>query len=327
MKTNAIIRVVIWCLVIVVLVCLLLSGLGFTRYAFSNYAVKNESSLVVVEETMAAAGVLESEAKITLSPDQVTDLEIEWAAGSILIQPADVAEIQITESDVANEKDALRWKVSGGKLTILFSEDDVIHFGISSTLSKDLRILVPLGWQCDSLEIDAASATLEVNNLTIREVEIDTASGACRFDSCIVDQLDLDTASGDVEFVGDLNILDCDAASANIRAVLGNVPNRMDLDTMSGDLDLTLPEDAGFTVVMDGLGSSFSSDFETTTQNGHHVHGSGACRINVDAMSGSVIIRKAPAAIQHAHTDECTSNPSSCPDNMEETHHDEEERH
>lgn len=297
MKTNAIIRIIIWSIVIVVLLGILGSVMFGVR-TFNNLAVINrsgESAVIVDEETPMK--VMDPGESIGVGAEHIRDLDIEWAAGNIVIQPADVETIEISESDVSDTKYAMLWKVSGQKLTIRFCEDSIMdfHFGITinDNLSKDLTILVPRSWECGTLEIDAASASVEVNDLTIREVEFDGASGVCKFNNCVVDKVDLDTASGDVTFTGSLNILDCDAASASVSAVLNNVPTRMDMDSMSGDLDITLPADAGFTVSMDGLSTDFSSDFETTIQNGNYVSGNGSCRITVDAMSGDVILRKA----------------------------------
>lgn len=404
MKSNAIARIIIWSIVIVLLAGLLLTTLfGFGRN-HRSYTVVEESPLeleavpvtqpavsipvataTVTDETnirsapttdSAAVGVLQvgttveigrkelimgEEWGYILSPesgwilmayvqeagststevlnpgeaigigsDHVQEIEIEWAAGNIVIRPADVATIEITESGVSDPKYAMRWRVSGNKLSIDYCEEDLMEFGfgitINDNLQKDLTILVPRSHELASLEVDAASATLEVSNLMIREVEFDGASGACTFENCVVDQLDLDTASGDVTFSGTLQVLDCDAASANVYAVLDNVPSRVEMDSMSGNLDLTLPDNAGFTVNMDGMSSDFVSDFGFTTRNGSHVCGDGACRINVDAMSGDVYIRKAlaaatiPETTAHHHTEECTTNPESCPDHSE-THH------
>ena len=151
---------------------------------------------------------------------------------------------------------------------------------------------VPIDWHCDSLEIDAAAASLEVTGLNAEEVEFDGASGRCVFDNCSVEKLDLDTASGDVHFSGSLNQLDCDSASANILLELDNVPRSIDLDTASGDLEVILPADAGFTVTLDAMSSEFQSDFDTVSRNGSYVAGNGRCRIDVDAMSGDVTVRK-----------------------------------
>lgn len=246
-----------------------------------------------IQETMVSGN--EPGEKTSFAASAVSELEIDWVAGEILIQPGNSDQITVREDNVSDEKYAMKLQHKGHKLKISFCEESVnnfIGFGSNAELSKDLTITVPRDWICESLDIECASATVEVNDLTIREVDFDGASGTCEFENCTVEEIDIDTASGDVRFIGSLDILDCDAASASVYAVLSNTPSRVDVDTMSGDLDITLPEDTGFTVTMDGVSSDFSSDFETTMKNGNQVHGDGRCRINVDAMSGDVILRK-----------------------------------
>jgi len=233
---------------------------------------------------------------VTLDAASIRGMEIEWAAGSIIIRPTDIQQIYIHEDTTAKNYEQMVWKVREGKVSIQFAENMKISLGAGlnwGDFSKDLIIEVPADWKCDSLEVDAAIASLEVSDLTIWEMEFDGGSGTCVFDNCTVEKLDVNTASGDVRFAGSLQQLDCDAASANIRLELNNVPRSLDLDTASGDLDVTLPEDAGFTVTMDALSSDFTSDFETTSRNGSFIAGNGRCRIDVDAMSGDVTIRKA----------------------------------
>lgn len=232
---------------------------------------------------------------VSLDAANIRHMEIEWTAGNILIQAEDIPQIYIREETTAAEYEPMVWNVRDGKVSIQYSKNTDHAFGMGLHFgehSKDLIIQVPLDWQCDSLEIDAASASLKAKDLTIREMEFDGASGICVFENCIVDKLDVDTASGDVQFQGALNQMDCDSASANIVLELSNVPKRLDLDTASGDLNVVLPPDAGFTVKMDTMSGDFSSDFETTLRNDSHIAGNGRCIIDVDAMSGSVNIRK-----------------------------------
>ena len=234
---------------------------------------------------------------VALDAASIREMEIEWAAGSIKIQPMEITEIRIAEEGKDREKNPMVWNVREGKLSIQYSKNTDHAFGMGLVLgkeeSKNLIIEVPFGWQCDSLEIDAASASLEVRELTIREMEFDGASGTCIFDNCTVEKLDLDTASGDVRFTGSLQQLDCDSASADILLELTNVPRSIELDTASGDLEVTLPADAGFAVTLDALSSDFRSDFDTIRRNNSYVAGNGRCRIDVDAMSGDVTVRKA----------------------------------
>lgn len=286
MKRNAIVRIVLFSVTILVLLSILVAGLSLRAYRVHRIT----SSGAV--DTMAPISS-ETGSTVTVSPSGLREIEIDWAAGSVRIQPADVTDIEISETKVSDDKYAMRCKQSGSKLTIEYCEESLMYgIHINDSLEKDLTVLVPRDFALDALEVDAASAVLEVRDLTIREVDLDTASGECLFENCALEKLDLDTASGDLRITGTLNQLDCDAASASVYAVLENVPTRIKMNSMSGDLDLTLPKDAGFTAEIDGMSSDFSSDFATTIQNGRHVCGDGSCQIQMDAMSGNVIIRK-----------------------------------
>jgi len=243
--------------------------------------------------------------------DGLQKIEIEWVAGSITIESADVDRVTVKETMASDPTYTMVCRTTGDKLTVKFCEEKLLDrgfgIGFSKDFSKNLIIQVPKDFQLNSLEVDAAFAAMTVKNLVIREVEFDGASGTCDFENCAVDQLDLDTASGDVSFSGTLRTLDCDAASASVRAVLDNVPSRIDMDSMSGDLDLTLPDYAGFTLSMDAMSSDFVSDFETSARNNSYICGDGSCRISMDAMSGDVYIRKAQsAAAVPDHTEEPT---------------------
>lgn len=297
MKRNAFIRIIIWSLVIVVLSTVMASVItGWNLRDFRHRSETPAATHVPVPlETMEPQYIPTADGKNTFSASEITELEIEWIAGEILIQPGETDQISIREDGVTDPKYTMYLQQRGDKLKILFCEETVDKawgINIQGSISKDLTILVPPDWFCQSLDIVCASATVEINDLTIREVDFDGASGTCEFENCTVDEIDIDTASGDIRFIGQLNMLDCDAASASVYAALSNVPSRLDMDSMSGDLEIILPSDAGFTLSMDGLSTDFTSDFETSVKNGNYVCGDGDCRINLDALNGDVTIRK-----------------------------------
>ena len=369
MKSNAIIRIVIWSVVILVLLAVLIAGLGSnlftlfhgstdTVYHSTNVAasespsgqsdtpiaersvsVVSQASVYTMPNTQSASvgalnvgdnvvidrseevggdswihitspvdgwvnaeclklnGVNQAGSVGSADPAAIREIKIEWISGSVTIEPGDVQEITFLESGNGTDKYEMVWKQSGDELVIQYSKDSGIagfglHFGDGS---KDLTVTVPRGWVCDSLELDTASTDLTVRDMIIREMEIDSASGTAKFENCTVSSLDVDTASGDVTFSGSLNELDFEAASASFTGVLENVPDQVKMDSMSGDLTLTLPEGAGFTVSLDAMSSDFSSDFPTVKKNKSYVCGDGHCKIDVDAMSGDVSILKQSA--------------------------------
>lgn len=288
MKTNAIIRIVLFSLAILILLGILLAGM-----AFSLFMVDTKSGTTASLPPIASDGYSTTS---TVSAAGISNLEIDWAAGSITILTDDIEEIHIEELD--NSRIKYKYEMvcaqKGDTLKIDYCDDSINWNGISfgADISKHLIITVPTDWICSNLEIDVASATVTVEDVTINEVDFNGASGTCVFTNCTVSVLDVETASGDIEFTGQLDVLECDSASANCTLFLYNTPNLIEMDGASGDLDVTLPDDCGFTCKMDGLSNHFQSDFPTTTSNGSYVYGDGSCRINVSGISGNVTIRK-----------------------------------
>ena len=301
MKTNAIIRIVLFSLIILVLVSILVGGIALREYGFSRaFRLHQGAEDISAISTESAEHHTEDNTHNSHSSAQpvsgkIQDISIDWASGTITIRPGDTDEILYEETGNFDSAYAMVAKVSGSKLTIQYCKDSSIlkgGFSFGGSLHKDLTITVPRNWVCRELEIDVASADLDIRELTIQEFDFDSASGKCALTDCAVGELSLDTASGDVTVSGTLDTLDCDSASAKLQLELKNTPRSIDVDTASGSLTMTLPSDCGFTVSLDALSGRFSSDFATTTQNGHHIYGDGSCKINVNSMSGNVTIRK-----------------------------------
>ena len=288
MKRNAIARIILWAVTLVVLIGLLCAAMLWFQ-PLGRYEVPNHSAS---EVTPTPEKLTDSAGSRTASefPRDIQEIEIDWLSGNIRLLPANVDRIQVSETPVADAKYAIVCKQEGQTLKVEYCQHTALR-NLNGALSKDLTIVVPNDWEGRALKVDAASAKLFVQDLTIREVEIDNASGAIQFNNCTVEELDIDTASGDIRFTGSLNKLDCDSASASVYAELDNVPTEIDMDTASGAVELILPRDAGFSLKSDSLSGSFDSDFPFTVKNGRYVSGNGACKIDMSSMSGGVTIR------------------------------------
>ena len=283
MKRNAIIRIIAWTVSLVILVGLLIAGMNWFR-PFGRTSMETLSS----SAPMVNANRLELPSNAS---DAVREIEIDWLSGNIRLEQANVDSIEVRETPVDDARYAMVCKQEGQTLKIEYCQSNTFGSWKNLKLSKDLTILVPMDWSGRAVKVDAASAKLSVQDLTIAEVEIDTASGSSQFDNCTINSLDIDTASGDVYFEGSLNKLDCDSASAGVQAVLDNVPYEIDIDTASGGLELFLPEDAGFSVKMDTMSGKFDSTLTYAEKSGRFVRGNGACSIDMSSMSGGVTIR------------------------------------
>ncbi len=287
-KHNALIRMILYSITTLILLALFIGGITGKLWNENHFSIAGLD--VHLGGSMDTSGTVSTSG--TVEAAEIKVIHVQWAAGTITIEPADVEEIQFREEGSFHEENSMLWKQTGKTLNIQHAKPKVF-LGISYPgPAKDLTILVPRNWTGGNLRIEAASADVELKNLTLNEVEFDGASGTLNLDSCDLHSLDVDTASGNVHFLGTLQELDCDAASANITAVLHNVPKSIDLDTVSGDLDLTLPKNSGFRLTLDTLNGDFFSDFPTTSKGKTYICGDGKCEIEVDGMSGDVRIRE-----------------------------------
>ena len=278
MKRNAITRIIIFSIVIVLLLGVLLTGLGLGMF--------------MIDFDITDSGYTTAQAPTVLfSPEEVKNIQIEWASGRINIQTGDVDAINITENGSYSDQQAMTYKQSGDTVYIRYQKDS-IKIGFFSATSKDLTVTVPKDWICGELAMDVASAEVTINAVTAQRVDVDTASGDYQFISCDIGDLDIDTASGSIKYGGTLNSLDCDAASGRFVGIFSNTPKSIQMDSASGDLDITLPENAGFRVNMEALSGHFDSDFPTNVVNGSYVCNNGDCEIDFDGLSGSICIRK-----------------------------------
>lgn len=278
MKRNAIFRIILFSFLAVVLVGVLISGIALKKYQMPGIVVRKSFDAPEVSGNKFNAG-------------EIDRLKIEWAAGSIVLVPVEGNKISITEELLGGDE-SMVLKKDGSTLYVQYSEGAVgISFG-SGSLKKNLYITVPRDWECKELEIDAASATVQVENLTIEEVESSTASGTHTFTNCQVGTMKMETVSGDLNFTGTLEKLDFNGVSAQADVVVTNFPKSIDVETISGDLNITLPKECGFTVDKDTVSGRFSSELPTTEQNGKIVYADGHCEIEVEGVSASVHIRK-----------------------------------
>lgn len=311
MKTNAIVRIVLYSLAIILLLGILGVALGVHLFMFRSSGERNSEVTHTPERIESDRDADSSQNSlfadndvVTAKPDEIREIEIDWVCGNITIATsAETDVITVSEPNSQKESERMVCTQKGGTLSIQYSKEAIRFpsFGVNISAEKDLVILVPEGWECRSVEIQSASADILIQNMVIAELDFEGASGNCKIENSDIGSFDVDAASGNIDFCGSLNTLDFDGASSDCTLVLTNCPKSLELDGMSGELDLTLPEDCGFTAELNGLGTNFSSEFETTTRNHSHIHGDGACRISVESMSGSISIHKGTGSCHDHH--------------------------
>lgn len=284
MKRNAIIRVIGWSVTLVVLLSLLVGSLVyFLPFPKQTAAEK-------VDATEFPAKLSTDSLNYGTSAGDIREIEIDWVSGEIQIIPTEIDHIKVSEVAAHANTEAMLCRKDGDTLKVSFCKDEFVSLKVLGT--KNLTIQVPKDWACRKLEIDAASPKISVQGLTADEVDLDTAGGESRFDSCTLGELDADTASGNLYLTGTLENLEYDSASGSVEAELDNVPSEITMDTASGSLSLKLPTHAGFALALDSLSGKLHSDFPTTLDGGRYLCGDGACKIEMNSLSGGVTVNQ-----------------------------------
>lgn len=278
MKTNAIIRIVIYSVLLLLIVGILVGVLLIRQFSFDG----GKGSSVVTGQTVTVPG------------STVKKLNVEWVSGSVTIQYGDTQDIAFSESSRSKKAKEMVWKQSGDTLTIQYSRSstNIKIAGINNTIRKDLVITVPRDWDCHELEIESVSSDLYVSDLSCGKLTVENVSGVCDLQNFHTDKITLETVSGNATISGSFKVLNIEAVSANCEAYCLGVPEKIEMDGVSGDLELYLPEEIGFTYFADSLHDNFYSNFITTLQGDRHIYGDGACMINVNCISGNVSINK-----------------------------------
>ncbi len=275
MRRNAIARIIIFSILILVLLWALLAGLGFSLFT----ANVTSDSYTMTEDA------------VVYDPSTVTKLEIQWVAGDVHVKTGNTDQIHIYE-EYHGSTEAMRVNHSGSTLKIQFQKA-TWGIGAFHTSEKDLTVIIPEDWHCQRLDIETVSGHVIVENLIVQTLDVESISAKCTLSGCYADRASLSTVSGNVSYQGSLNTFKCDSVSARCDLTLTAKASQIDVESVSGSIYLHVAEDFGFTLDLDTASGSFHSQYDTAQQNGRHVYGDGACQIDASTISGSVHIKEA----------------------------------
>lgn len=246
----------------------------------------------------------------------IHELKIDWIDGSVTVTTDPEAEaLTIREQDrdggTPDQEDALRWIVSGGKLTIRAYRPMRTVSG--SAMHKELEVRIPAAWfeELDKVDIDTVSGDIDARlSGTVGSIDIDTVSGSsfveAHCNKLSVDStsgsvtmqgecnsLSVDTVSGKTFFTGTAEDIELDSTSGNMTITLLQAAHELEMDTVSGQLVLTLPEDvAGFTAELDSVSGDIEiQNFAVTSQKHTRIYGDGSMKIEMDSTSGDLTIK------------------------------------
>lgn len=266
--------------------------LGFLILAIASFGTCSFSPWGFRGSTLSQIGNAEVHASA------VKEIEIDWAAGSVDIKThTDGDNIILTESGTGAiaKAQSMRWQLVGNTLRI-----DYGTWGWGSCMAyrgtKHLEVSIPrsLAQDLRSLDIDGASGNYSIDGIGCKSLKVSLASGSLNARDMTIGDLRLETASGGASVEGEISDgVKIDTASGNIDVVCRKVcPRSVDADMASGTVTVSIPENKGFTAVIDKVSGSFRSDFPTQQDGNAYVYKNGEAAIKVNIVSGQFILKK-----------------------------------
>lgn len=144
-----------------------------------------------------------------------------------------------------------------------------------------------------TLSAGTASGDITVTAGEIAQMEGDTASGSIHITADTLGSVEIDTASGDVEITAQaVDEVEMDAASGGLTLTTDQAPREVQVDTVSGQIILHLPEDASFTAEVDTISGKWHCALPATVDGERYTCGSGMGRYSFSTASGDVTIQK-----------------------------------
>lgn len=275
MKKNAAIRIVVYSLIILVLTAVLAAGILLPRWWNRLGAHTGLSGAASGGAAVEQAGVRE--------------LEIQWTAGSVTIQPEDIDRIEFAET--GDDEHPMVWKLVQDRLVIRDYEGS--NWTGWQDMDKDLVIRVPRQWQPEEVDIQTASAQVTIQDLTAGSLELNGVSGTTWLTGCQARELSVEGVSGKTELQGKFGSVDVVTVSGECTVTLDEMSREVELESVSGGMTLVIPEGSGFTARWDSVSGDLHSDLEIRSSGGQYIRGDGSAKIDAESVSADLTIRPA----------------------------------
>lgn len=152
------------------------------------------------------------------------------------------------------------------------------------------------GADFQELLFKSASGDLDAGDLRGGSVQAETSSGDVQLSGSFA-SVRANTASGDVSLEGEAQELQFGSVSGDVELDLRQIPRQLTMSSKSGDCELTMPGNEGFTLQFSTVSGELDSDFPLVgpigTRSGEAIYLDGGGRtFRVSSISGDITLRQ-----------------------------------
>ena len=280
-------KTVIW-LVVIAVVSLTIAAIAF--FSTENYMVSFRDRKNFEGNSIDEVN--------TFGIYQLKEIYIHSVSSDVSVFSTDEEEIKIhfygrtaLKSEKASPK--LITNLEGSKLKIEIEYPKVIFYNADVVLD----VYIPQDYT-GNINIDAVSADIDISNLEINNFQCKTVSGDLKIKSLGSDNLTLNTTSGEVNIMDFTGNLKADSVSGDINVRYRVFDNNIDVKTISGKVEIDLPQYAEFYLKTNTVSGEVVAKFPITIISFNKMKqlegtvGTGDNRIIIDTVSGDIYINK-----------------------------------
>lgn len=229
------------------------------------------------------------------------ELKVNSASGSVLLENLNVyledADINtasgaLTLSGLHGE--SLRFNTASGSITADHIAGEDVHL---NSASGCLYLEQLTG---EELYANSASGSMNAEGIHGETIKLTTVSGSLNAKGLSGEEIKLSTVSGSLSAEGTCENMEASTVSGRLYVRTMTMPEAVKLSSVSGAVQLDLPEsagDGGFTVEYKTTSGSFRSEFPLTgkldKKSGSGEFGDGETEIRISTMSGGIQLCKA----------------------------------
>lgn len=206
----------------------------------------------------------------------IKEIEVSWNSGDIEILEYDGDKILINEktAEPLSEEDELIYLSKNGKLIVRASK--VLNDGQREvSIEKNLSIAIP-----------------KKKNTLINEIKLSSVNSKIIVDTEHVSKLKIDSANGNINLLGRYDKIEIGEASGNIEAELLNCPQNVAVNSVNGNVLLSMPENKGFVLEHEIKNGNFECDFPLTSKENYAIYKKAKSNINIAIVNGNIKIIK-----------------------------------
>lgn len=135
----------------------------------------------------------------------------------------------------------------------------------------------------NSLTLSTGSGYIDIYNTNLNSLSVITSSSTINLNNVnSLEKTELISNSGNIKFTGNPNILNCNSTSGDIDITVKDILSDTSLNSLSGDISLSLPKNCGYKINYETLSGHFTSPNNSLSS------GDESSIINLRTVSGDI---------------------------------------